>query len=198
MKFIIATHNNKKFNELSRIIKPLGIDAVTDAELNIRLAEIDETGSTFEENAALKAESACRQTGLPAIADDSGLMVDALGGEPGIHSARYAGENATDSDRNLKLLAEMSHIPEESRTAKFVSAICCVFPDGDMITARGECLGRIGYEPIGKSGFGYDPLFIVPGGLSYAQLTTEQKDAISHRGKALRLFAIKLQSYLER
>ena len=198
MQFIVATHNYKKLKELSRILKPLGIDAVTDAELGMRLDEAEETGSTFEENAALKAIAACRQSGLPAIADDSGLAVDALGGAPGVHSARYAGEKATDADRNLKLLAEMAGVPEDKRTARFISAICCVFPNGDRVTARGECGGRIGYEPLGENGFGYDPLFIVAGGRSYAELSTDEKDATSHRGNALRLFAIRLQSYLEK
>ena len=158
---------------------------------------MEETGSTFEENAFLKAAAACRQAGIPAIADDSGLEVDALGGAPGVHSARYAGENASDADRNLKLLAEMAHLPEDERTARFVSAICCVFPNGDLVSARGECRGKIGYEPIGDNGFGYDPLFIVSSGLSYAQLSADEKDVISHRGNALRLFAVNLQRYLE-
>ncbi len=197
MEFIVATHNYKKFSEISRILKPLGIKALTDAELGIKLSEIAETGQTFEQNAALKAHAACKQTGLPAIADDSGLEVDALGNAPGVHSARYAGENATDSDRILKLLAEMAHVPEHDRTARFVSAICCAFPNGDTVTARGECAGRIGYEPIGSKGFGYDPIFIVPQGRSYAELTDSEKDAISHRGNALRLFAVRLQRYLD-
>jgi XTP/dITP diphosphohydrolase len=197
MRYIVATHNYKKMGELTRILKPLGIEAVTDAELNIKLEEAEENGDTFEQNAMLKAGAACRQTGLPAIADDSGLMVDALKGEPGVHSARYAGQNSTDSKRNLKLLAEMAHVPPDKRTARFVSVICCVFPNGDSITARGECIGRIGYEPVGENGFGYDPLFIISDGRSYAQLTDKEKDAVSHRGKALRLFAQKLKSYLE-
>lgn len=196
MKFIVATHNYKKLKELSRILKPLGIEAVTDAELGIKLDEVEETGDTFEANAALKAIAACRQTGLPAIADDSGLEVDALEGAPGVYSARYAGENATDAHRNLKLLAEMSQFPEDKRTARFVSSICCVFPNGDRVTARGECGGRIGYEPLGENGFGYDPLFIVEGGQSYAQLSESEKDAISHRGHALRFFGVNLQNYL--
>ncbi|MDD4546719.1 MAG: RdgB/HAM1 family non-canonical purine NTP pyrophosphatase [Oscillospiraceae bacterium] len=197
MRFIVATHNYKKLKELSRILKPLGIDAVTDIEIGAKLEEVEETGTSFEENAFIKAQSACKQSGLPAIADDSGLEVDALGGEPGVHSARYAGDNATDADRNLKLLAKMASVPEDKRTARFISAICCVFPNGDKVTAGGECDGRIGYEPVGENGFGYDPLFIVASGHSYAELTIEDKDIISHRGNALRLFAVKLQSYLE-
>ncbi|HHV50253.1 MAG TPA: XTP/dITP diphosphatase [Clostridiales bacterium] len=196
MKFVIATHNQKKLKELSRILKPLGIEAVTAADLGIKLEEVEETGSTFEENAELKAAAACRQTGLPAVADDSGLQVDALNGAPGVFSARYAGEGATDADRNNKLLLEMSGIPDEKRSARFVSAICCVFPSGDKVYARGECEGKIGYEPKGENGFGYDPLFVVSDGRTYAQLSDEEKDAISHRGNALRIFSQNLKEYL--
>ncbi|HPU57925.1 MAG TPA: XTP/dITP diphosphatase [Candidatus Avimonas sp.] len=196
MKFVIATHNQKKLKELSRILKPLGIEAVTAADLGIKLEEVEETGSTFEENAELKAAAACRQTGLPSVADDSGLQVDALNGAPGVFSARYAGEGATDADRNNKLLLEMSGIPDEKRSARFVSAICCVFPSGDKVYARGECEGKIGYEPKGENGFGYDPLFVVSDGRTYAQLSDEEKDAISHRGNALRIFSQNLKEYL--
>jgi len=196
MQFVIATHNYKKLTELSRILKPLGIEAVTDAELGATLSEVEETGTTFEENAYLKAAAACKQTGLPAVADDSGLEVAALDGAPGVYSARYAGEGATDAQRNRKLLAEMAHLPEERRGARFVSAICCVFPNGESVTARGECAGTIGYEPAGDNGFGYDPLFVVDGGKTYAELNADEKDAISHRGQALRRFAVRLQDYL--
>ena len=161
--YIIATHNYKKLAELSRILKPLGIDAVTDAEAGLKLDEVEETGATFEENAFLKAAAACRQSGLPAVADDSGLMVEALDGAPGVYSARYAGEGASDADRNRKLLRELDGVPEEERGAKFVSAVCCVFPNGDRVEAQGECPGRIGFTPVGENGFGYDPLFVVDG-----------------------------------
>ncbi|MFR1434971.1 MAG: RdgB/HAM1 family non-canonical purine NTP pyrophosphatase [Acutalibacteraceae bacterium] len=189
--YVIATHNAKKLAELSRILEPLGIEAVTR-----ELSEAEEIGDTFAANAFIKAESACRETGMPAIADDSGLMVDALGGRPGIYSARYAGENATDTDRNVKLLEELKDVPEEQRTAKFVSAICCVFPNGEQVTAVGECPGRIGFAPKGENGFGYDPLFVVEGGRSYAELSAAEKDAVSHRGRAMRLFAARLREYL--
>ena len=169
---------------------------MTAADLGIKLEEVEETGSTFEENAELKAAAACRQTGLPAVADDSGLQVDALNGAPGVFSARYAGEGATDADRNNKLLLEMSGIPDEKRSARFVSAICCVFPSGDKVYARGECEGKIGYEPKGENGFGYDPLFVVSDGRTYAQLSDEEKDAISHRGNALKIFSQNLKEYL--
>lgn len=196
MQYIVATHNPKKLIELSRILEPLGIDAVTDRERGIALTEVEETGTTFEENAFLKASSACRESGLPAIADDSGLMVDALGGAPGVYSARYAGEDATDADRIAKLLRELDGVKEDERGARFVSVICGVFPNGDTLYARGECPGRIGFEPRGEGGFGYDPVFVVEGGRSYAELTAEEKDAISHRGRAMRLFREKLTAYL--
>lgn len=201
MQFIIATHNMKKLKELARILEPLGIEAVTGRDLGLALTEAEETGGTFEENAYLKAASACRESGLPAIADDSGLMVDALGGAPGVYSARYAGPDATDDDRNQKLLKELAEVPEEKRGARFVSAICCVFPDGSTVTARGECPGSIAFAPAGEDGFGYDPLFLVAPGLpgagkTYAQLSAEEKDAVSHRGNALREFSQRLRQRL--
>lgn len=196
MQYVVATHNAKKRKELSRILQPLGIEAVTGDELGLQLTEAEETGDTFEENARLKADLACRESGLPAIADDSGLTVDALDGAPGVYSARYAGEDASDADRNAKLLAELRGVPEEKRTAQFVSAVCCVFPNGDMVTARGECPGHIAFAPAGEGGFGYDPLFLVKGGKTYAELSAEEKDALSHRGNALRLFRERLAAYL--
>ncbi|MGX8711733.1 MAG: XTP/dITP diphosphatase [bacterium] len=191
MKFVIATHNQKKLQELERILMPLHISVSAPD-----LPEVEETGTTFAENAFLKADSACRETGLPAVADDSGLMVDALDGAPGVYSARYAGENATDLDRIHKLLDAIKEVPQEKRTAKFISAICCVFPDGTRITAQGECAGTIAFAPEGEGGFGYDPVFLV-NGKSFAQLTAEEKDEISHRGRALRAFAEKLRNRKE-
>ena len=195
MRFLVATHNAKKLRELSRILEPLGIEAVTDRELGQPLTEVEETGTTFEENAYLKAASACRETGLPAIADDSGLAVDALDGAPGVYSARYAGENATDAERIAKLLRELEGVPAEKRTAQFVSVVCCVFPDGRTLSVRGECPGRIGFAPRGEGGFGYDPIFEV-GDRTYAELSAEEKDAISHRGNALRKLKTALENYL--
>lgn len=192
MKYIIATHNKSKLRELSRILEPLGIEAVTDRDLGIELPEVDETGTTFAENAFLKAESACKVTGLPAIADDSGIVVDALDGAPGVYSARYGGPECDDAGRNLLLLSEMDGVPWEKRTAHYACAVCCVFPDGaPTIAVEGEMHGYVGVEQHGSGGFGYDPLFYVAqGDGSYktaAQLTDEEKDAISHRGNALRL-----------
>jgi len=189
--FIIATHNQHKLSELERILTPLKIEAAT-----AQLDEVEETGVTFAENAFLKAEAACRQTGMPAVADDSGLMVDALNGAPGVYSARYAGEGASDMDRIQKLLLNLKDVPKEKRSAKFVCAICCVYPNGDIVTAHGECAGTIGFEPQGSDGFGYDPIFFV-NGKSFAQLTAEEKDKISHRGRALKEFAAQLQKIKE-
>lgn len=196
MKFIIATKNIKKLAELARILAPLGIEAISENELDFLLPEVEETGSTFEENALLKAMSAMTATGLPAIADDSGLCVDALGGEPGVYSARYAGENASDLDNNDKLLFEMKEIPKADRQAKFVCAICVVFPTGEKITARGECHGEIGFSQMGQGGFGYDPLFLVDG-ICFGELSPIEKDEISHRGLALRVLAEKLSAFLK-
>ena len=183
--FIIATHNVKKLAELERILTPLGISVQTAAQAGYSLPEVDETGTTFAENARLKAESAMRATGRPAVADDSGLVVDALGGAPGVYSARYAGPDASDRDRYEKLLRELADVPDDRRTARFVSAVCCVFPDGTSIDVTGACEGRIARAPRGDGGFGYDPVFLV-GDRSYAELTAAEKDEISHRGRALR------------
>lgn len=197
MKYIIATHNNKKLTELSRILLPLGIEAVTDRDLGIETTEVEENGTTFEENAYLKAASACKESGLPAVADDSGLCVDALDGAPGLYSARFAGEGASDAEKIEKLLAALADVPAEKRTARFVSAICCVFPDGNTLYARGECEGMIAFAPSGEGGFGYDPVFMV-GDKSFADMTAEEKDAVSHRGHSLRAFSKVLSDYLKK
>lgn len=191
MELMIGTHNQNKVKEFRRILEPLSIE-IRSAEL----PEVEETGATFAENAFLKASAACRETGRPAVADDSGLMVDALGGAPGVYSARYAGNGASDEARIAKLLNALRGLPEKKRAAKFVSSICCVFPNGDKITAEGECPGVIAFEPRGRDGFGYDPVFLV-GEKTYAELSGDEKDKISHRGKALRLFAEKLKDYKE-
>lgn len=195
MDYIIATHNMKKRDELCRILSPLGINIHLAEELGIELTDADETGTTFEENAFIKAESGCKESGYPCIADDSGLAVDYLDGAPGVYSARYSGGHGNDEENNKKVLRELEGVPFEERGAAFVSAVCVVYPDGRSITVRGECRGRIGYEPIGENGFGYDPLFFAEKydyKLTTAQLTAEQKDEISHRGMALRLLAEKI------
>lgn len=195
MKFIIATKNKDKLKEMQRILLPLGISAISENELDSPLPEVIEDGNTFSDNAYIKARSACKFTGLPAVADDSGLCVDALGGQPGIYSARYAGE-PSDSDRNNeKLLKELENVPADKRTARFVSAVACVFPDGREFCVIGECEGNIAFEPSGNSGFGYDPLFVCELG-SFAELTAQQKDSVSHRGKAMEKFSSEIKNYL--
>lgn len=185
MKIIIATHNKHKLQEMSRILSPMGYEVVTDLDLGIELSDVEENGETFLDNARIKAEAGCKESGLPCIADDSGLCVDALNGAPGVYSARYSGVHGDDDGNNRKLLAELSGIPTEKRTAHFACAICVSFPDGSEVTATGKCEGYIGYEKKGTNGFGYDPLFMV-GDRSLAQMTAQEKDAISHRGNALK------------
>ena len=195
MKFIIATHNKKKCEEMHRILSPLGIEVYTAEMLGTELTDAEETGKTFAENAKIKAESGCRESGYPCIADDSGLCVDALGGEPGIYSARYSGEHGNDDANTEKLLLNLKDVPDEKRTAYFACAVCVYFPDGREINLEGRCEGKIGYEKKGDGGFGYDPVFMV-GEKSFAELTKDEKDAISHRGVALRELVKVLPEYL--
>ncbi len=190
-QMLIATRNPDKLREMSRILLPLGIEAKSEQELGLVLPEVEETGTTFEQNAYLKASSACRVSGMAAVADDSGLCVDALAGAPGIYSARYAPVG----HRKERVLREMHNVPRGERSARFVCAVCCVFPSGAVITARGECKGEIAFYPIGNGGFGYDPIFLV-GEKTFAQLTSTEKDAVSHRGRALRDFSGKLEDYM--
>ena len=194
MKFVIATHNPAKLAEMQRILAPLGIEAVTGEMLGITLTEAEETGETFAENAFLKADLACRETGLPAIADDSGLCVEALGGAPGVYSARFAPKG----QYSEKLLEALKDVADEDRGAYFVSHICCVFPNGDTVTAEGRCNGVIGHEMHGTGGFGYDPVFTWKTGRTFAEMSAEEKDAISHRGVAMRGFVEKLTAYLSK
>ncbi|MBQ3242906.1 MAG: RdgB/HAM1 family non-canonical purine NTP pyrophosphatase [Oscillospiraceae bacterium] len=191
MKIVIATGNSGKLREFRRILEPMGFEVVSMKELGLTL-DVEETGVTFAENARIKAESVCRLSSLPAIADDSGLCVDALGGGPGVYSARYSGMG--DDANNEKLLRELQGVPYEKRTGRYACAICCLFPNGDELTAEGYCEGVIGFELSGNHGFGYDPLFYV-GERSFGQYGDEEKDAISHRGKALREFVEKLKEY---
>jgi len=176
------------------ILGRLGVDVISQKEAGLEL-EVEETGYTYAENAFLKADGACRAANMPAIADDSGLSVDALDGAPGVYSARFGGAK-TDKERVALLLKSMEG--KTNRNARFVSSIACVFPNGDVIRAQGECMGTISHEPAGSGGFGYDPVFLLPEyGLSMAQITQEEKNAVSHRGKALRAFAEKLEEYLK-
>ena len=172
------------------------MEVILESEAGVDV-DVEETGTTFEENSRLKAEAVMKESGMPAIADDSGLCVDALNGAPGVYSARYGGEGLDDVGRYRLLLENMKG--QMPRTAKFVSVITCCFPNGDVISARGECPGTIAFAPMGEGGFGYDPVFFIPGlKKTFAQLTPEEKNAISHRGKALELFKAKLEEYLKK
>ena len=191
MIFLLASHNVKKRAELERILSPLGITVQTAEEAGIALTDVEETGETFAENAVLKAESGCRESGMPCVADDSGLEVDALDGAPGVYSARYAGEHGNDGKNMAKLLDALRDVPQAQRTARFVCTACCMFPDGRQILTRGVCEGTIAFAASGDGGFGYDPVFLPleADGRTMAQLSDAEKDAISHRRRALEQLA---------
>ena len=196
MKMILASNNAHKMSEMRAILADLGVELLSQREAGCDF-EVEETGTTFEENAYLKAIAVTRATGMPAIADDSGLEVDYLNGEPGVYSARYSGSHEhTDAQRNEYLLKKLEGVPLQDRTARFVSSICCTFPNGDVLRARGTMEGKILFAPEGKNGFGYDPLFLADGQtVTNGLLTAEQKNAISHRGKALRMLQEELRNY---
>lgn len=196
MTYIAATGNMHKLTEFKRILTPLNIKLISTKEANVYV-NVEETAKTFEGNAEIKALAICKAADMPAIADDSGIVVDALGGAPGIYSSRYAGPNSTDLDKMNKLLNEIKDVPKEKRTARFVCAICCIFPNGKTIQVRGTCEGYIADEICGNGGFGYDPIFIEKEtGKTFGILSDDEKDRLSHRGKALRLFAEKLKEAL--
>lgn len=193
-KFIVASHNKKKLNELTRILKPMGFDVVCPSDIEGGVPDVEENGTTFEENALLKARSACEASGLPAIADDSGLCVDALNGAPGIYSARFAG-TGKDEDNNALLLEKLKGLALDKRTARFTSCIACVFPDGREFTVRGTCEGYILESPQGDGGFGYDPIFMTEFGC-FGTLSSEEKDKVSHRHNAIVAFKEELKKYI--
>ncbi len=186
-RVIIATSNRGKIAEMREALSLPGWEFLDARELGFEPLEVEETGTTFEENAVQKARAYAERYRLPALADDSGLEVDALGGAPGVRSARYAGEGATDEANNGKLLLALSHVPEGERSARFRCVLALVWPQGRTITVSGTCEGSIGFVPRGTNGFGYDPLFLPDAtpGRTMAELTLEQKHAISHRGAAL-------------
>ena len=195
MKFVLATNNPKKLTEMAAILSGLNVEVVSPKDLGIHI-EVEESGTTFAENAMLKAKAICEAAGLPAIADDSGLCVDALNGGPGVYSARYGGEGLDDKGRYLLLLNSMRG--QTTRAAHFACAIACVFPDGKTLTAQGRCDGTIAFAPMGEGGFGYDPVFFLPEyRKTFGQLTAEEKEAVSHRGRALREFVQKLETFLK-
>ena len=196
MKYVLASHNPGKIREMSAILSQYGVEVVSPRELGITV-DVEETGTTFAENAMLKAKAICAAAKLPAIADDSGLCVDALNGGPGVYSARYGGEGLDDKGRYMLLLNSMRGQP--TRAAHFACAIACAFPNGDDLTAEGRCDGTIAFAPMGEGGFGYDPVFFVPElKKTFGQLTAEEKSAISHRGRALAAFVEKLETYLKK
>ena len=194
MKMVLASKNAHKLVEMRDILSQLGVEVILESEAGVDV-DVEETGTTFEENAFLKAHAVCEASGLPAIADDSGLCVDAMNGGPGVYSARFGGEGLTDPER-YRLLLDMMR-GQLDRRCRFVSCICCCFPGGDTLTARGECEGTLAYAPKGPDGFGYDPVFFVPGmKKTFAEMSPEEKNAVSHRGAALRQFRQKLEEYL--
>ena len=208
MLICAASNNAGKLKELRRILERMGHEVKSLRELGIDL-DPEETGTTFAENARIKAEAFCKASGLPTVADDSGLCVDALNGAPGVYSARYCGHHGDDAANNAKLLREMAGVPEEQRTARFVSAVCFLLPDGRELLVEGECPGSVAFTETGSNGFGYDPLFIpdrvgLPDGTtventarrSYAELADGEKDAISHRGRAMEKLDAQLPAFL--
>ena len=191
-KIIFATGNAGKMKEIREILKDLDAEVLSMKEAGVE-AEIVEDGKTFEENALIKAKIVCKLTGEIALADDSGLEIDYLNKEPGIYSARYMGEDTSYRIKNANLIERLEGVPDEKRTARFVCAIVAAFPDGTVKTVRGTMEGRIGYEETGENGFGYDPIFYLPEyGCSSAELSMEEKNKISHRGKALRAIKAEL------
>ncbi|AUS97912.1 non-canonical purine NTP pyrophosphatase [Clostridium thermosuccinogenes] len=194
-KFLVATKNKGKLKEIEEILAGLPFEVVSMEQAGID-KDIEEYGTTFEENAMIKAKELHRLTGEMVMADDSGLEVDYLNGAPGIYSARFAGEGATDEDKNKKLLELLEGVPFEKRSARFVCVIAVVFPDGRSFTVKGTCDGYIGFVPQGTNGFGYDPLFFLPEyNMTTAQLDPDEKNKISHRGKALKAMVEKLKKY---
>lgn len=194
MKFVLASQNVGKLAELQDILQGQTIEVCLQSQVGVNLSP-EEDGTTFAENALIKAKAVSEASGLPAIADDSGLCVDSLGGGPGVYSARYGGDGLTDQGRYQLLLKNMQG--QGNRACRFVSAICCYFPDGTTLTAEGTCEGKLAFAPVGEGGFGYDPIFFLPEyKRTMAELTSEEKNAISHRGKALEVLSKLLEDYL--
>lgn len=194
MKVVLASKNKHKLEEISKITEKFDMELVLESELGVDI-DVEETGSTFEENSYLKAEAVMKATGLPALADDSGIAVDALNGEPGIYSARYGFDESLDDRGRLNLLLKNTeNVPDDKRQAKFVCVITLVTPQGQTIQARGEVHGMLLRAPAGENGFGYDPIFYYPPfGKSLAQVSPEEKNRVSHRANALKIFYEKLK-----
>ena len=195
-RIIFATTNENKMKEIREILSDFPVEIFSLQEAGIK-ADIDENGSSFEENAAIKAEAIEKMTGAIVLADDSGLEIDYLNGEPGIYSARYMGEETSYHVKNAHLIERLKGVPDEQRTARFVCCVAAAFPDRETAVVRGTIEGRIGYKEEGENGFGYDPIFYVPEyGCTTASMSSEAKNAISHRGKALQAFCKELATYL--
>lgn len=194
MKVVLASKNAHKLQEISKITEKFDMELVLESQVGVDI-DVEETGSTFEENSFIKAEAVMKATGLPALADDSGIAVDALSGEPGIYSARYGFDPSLDDWGRLELLLKNTEqVPDGSRQAQFVCVITLVTPEGQVIQARGEAHGELLRQPAGEGGFGYDPIFYYPPlGKSFAELSPEEKNQVSHRAQALKLFYEKLK-----
>ncbi|MDI6843754.1 MAG: XTP/dITP diphosphatase [Anaerosomatales bacterium] len=188
MRVVAASNNEGKLREIRHVLEPLGWEVLRASDVGGAAPDVEETGATFLENALLKARAYAETFDCVALADDSGLEVDALGGAPGVRSARYAGEPSDDAANNAKLLAELAEVPASERTARFRCVVALVWPDGRVLAADGVCEGSIGFEPRGSGGFGYDPLFLPDAtpGRTMGELSPDEKSAISHRGSALR------------
>jgi len=186
MRVVLASNNKNKLREMAQILKPFGMEVVSQKDAGADF-EVEENGTTFRENAEIKASAVYKKLNMPVIADDSGLVVDALGGAPGVYSHRFAGENASDKDRSIKVLSELENIPKDKRSARFICEICYIDENGEKHFFSGSCEGFIGNEERGENGFGYDPIFCV-GDKTLAEMTDDEKNKISHRGNALRLF----------
>lgn len=194
MKVVLASKNKHKLVEISKITEKFGFDLILQSELGVDI-DVEETGTSFEENSLLKAEAVMQATGLPALADDSGIAVDALNGAPGIYSARYGFDESLDDWGRLELLLKNTeHVPDGQRQAQFVCVISFVTPEGQVIQARGEIHGELTRQPAGENGFGYDPIFYYPPlGKTTAELSPEEKNEVSHRANALKLFYEKMK-----
>ena len=193
-EFVAATGNAGKLREIGDILAVVGCACISLKELGVSIDDVEETGETFRENALLKARAAHARTGRAVLADDTGLVVDALGGAPGVHTARYAGEGCSDDDNIDKLLEALKGVPRDERTARFVCCIAAVLEDGREVVVNGCCEGYIAEQRDGSGGFGYDPIFRLPNNLTYASMSGERKNAVSHRARAIRKLAFLLRN----
>lgn len=190
---LLASSNENKKREFNQILKKVGFNVITPADINLDISGIVEDADTFKGNAFIKADYLRKKTSLPVIADDSGLVVDALSGEPGVYSARYAGPDKNNEENIRKLLKNLEGVEQDKRTAHFVCALCMIFPNGEKIEVQGEVSGKITFEKRGESGFGYDPIFLYDDNKTFAQMSSDEKNEISHRKVALNKLLEKLK-----